>query len=194
MAAATARLGDLPRATRDQDRQKWRRPGGQESRGFAALSHGLLATWNRPMVFGIDRLISSRQAPTEDERDESRLSAWRLQRPGVASRHGSQSGCRIRPCEDAPLRAAAAAAAAKPFTASLQAACLPVLSSVSAQTAQSGNCGQIARLNCGKAGAGTREATSEDAKIRKWRKPTVGERVSGPGVGVALQSALSGLC
>jgi hypothetical protein len=44
------------------------------------------------------------------------------------------------------------------------------MAAASLQVFLSGKCGQIVRLNCGKAGAGTREATSENVKNRKWRK------------------------
>ncbi len=129
-----------------------------------------------------------RTKETKETKAEYRHGAFG--RPGVASRHSSQSGCRIRPCEDAPLTCSCSCSGSEAIY------CKPAsrLSPCLVFCALPGNCGQIARLNCGKAGAGTREATSEDAKIRKWRKPTVGERVSGSGVGVALQSALSGSC
>lgn len=44
------------------------------------------------------------------------------------------------------------------------------MAAASLQVYLSGKCGQIVRLNYGKAGAGTREATSENVKTRKWRK------------------------
>ena len=161
------------RTDRSGGGQEARNPGGLRLSPTVFSPHGIDLWYSASIVLSA---AGKHRRRTKETKAEYRHGAFG--RPGVASRHSSQSGCRIRPCEDAPLRAAAAAAAAKPFTASRQ-ACLPVSLSCllcSAQTAESGNCGQIARLNCGKAGAGTREATSEDAKIRKWRKLALGER------------------
>ena len=105
-----------------------RRPGGLRLSPTVFSPHGIDLSYGTEYSASIVLSAAGKhRRGTKETKAEYRHGAFG--RPGVASRHSSQSGCRIRPCEDAPLRAAAAAAAAKPFTASLQ-ACLPVLSSV----------------------------------------------------------------
>ena len=112
------------RTDRSGGGQEARNPGGLRLSPTVFSPHGIDLWYSASIVLSA---AGKHRRRTKETKAEYRHGAFG--RPRVASRHSSQSGCRIRPCEDAPLRAAAAAAAAKPFTASLQ-ACLPVLSSV----------------------------------------------------------------
>ena len=137
-----------------------RRPGGLRLSPTVFSPHGIdLHVYGTEYSASIVLSAAGKhRRRTKETKAEYRHGAFG--RPGVASRHSSQSGCRIRPCEDAPLRAAAAAAAAKPFTASLQAACLPVLSSVLCR-------GIAAKLPGSTAARREQERGKRQAKMRK---------------------------